>query len=326
MTAFAKTRVSGAGAQDYLNRLVANRLPTRDGRIGLCHALNTRGGVHSEFTIQRESANSFYLVSAGALKRLDQDWLHKQAPRDGSVRIDDLTSAMGVLVLAGPKARVLLQTICGANLANDNFSWLTGQETTIGLAPVKLLRINFVGEQGYEIHHGIEYQNHIFDALMGAGAPYFIKPFGIRAMDSMRLEKSYRMPGTELSIEYSAYESGLDRFIRPEKGDFIGRQALLEWQKRGVRNAFVTLEVSNHGDADPLGNNPLMIDGALVGRTTSGGHGFRLGKTLALAMVQPTLSAIGTSFEMTLLDSSCQATVIHESPYDPQNARIRDQE
>lgn len=323
MTAFAKTRVSGPGAQNFLNRLVANRLPTRNGRIGLCHALNTRGGVHSEFTIQREAANSFYLVSAGALKRLDQDWLDKHAPRDGSVRIDDLTSAMGVLVLAGPKARDLLQTICGANLANDKFPWLTGQETTIGLAPVKLLRINFVGEQGYEIHHGIEYQNHIFDALMKAGAPYFIKPFGIRAMDSMRLEKSYRMPGTELSIEYSAYESGLDRFIRADKGDFIGRQALLEWQKRGFRNAFVTLEITNNGDADPLGNNPLLADGELVGRTTGGGHGFRLDKTLALAMVQPKLSVIGSTFEMTLLDRTCRATVVQESPYDPQNARIR---
>ena len=323
MTAFAKTRVSGPGAEAFLDYLVANRLPSQAGRVGLCHALNSRGGVHSEFTVQRESSDSFYLVSAGAYKRLDQDWLTEHAPRDGSVRIDDLTGAMGVFVLAGPKARELLQKVCAVDLSNEHFPWLSGQETTVGMAPVKLLRVNFVGELGYEIHHGIEYQNHIFDTLMEAGSGHHIKPFGIRAMDALRLEKSYRMPGAELSIEYAAYESGLEKFVRPDKGEFMGRQALLDWKASGFRHTFVTLEVTQNNGVDPLGNNPLTIDGSLVGRTTSGGYGFRIQKSIALAMVEPKSAVPGTVLEMSLLDDHCLATVIHHSPFDPENTHLR---
>ena len=219
-------------------------------------------------------------------------------PDDGSVRFDDLTSAMGVLVVAGPNARALLQRVSDADLSNGAFPWLTGQEIMVGLAPATALRVNFVGELGWELHHGLEYQNHIFDALMDAGEDLGLKPFGIRAMDSMRIEKSYRLIGSELSIEYAAYESGLDRFVHPDKGDFIGRDALLAWRERGFANRFVTLEVHDVADADALGNNPIYADGALVGRATGGNYGFRLAKSLALAMVRPELSEPGTELEM----------------------------
>ena len=170
MTAFAKARVSGRGAEAFLDRLVANRLPHRVGRVHLCHALNTRGGVHSEFTIMREGPDSFYLISAGAWQRLDHDWLKKHMPDDGAVRFDDLTNAVGVLVVAGPQARALLQRVSDADFTNEGFPWLTGREIMVGLAPATALRVNFVGELGWELHHGLEYQNHIFDALMDAGA------------------------------------------------------------------------------------------------------------------------------------------------------------
>ena len=227
MTAFAKARISGPGAAAFLDRLVANRLPQQIGRVHLCHALNTRGGVHSEFTIMREAEGSFYLVSAGAFQRLDHDWLKKHMPDDGSVRFQNLTGALGVLVVAGPKSRELLQRVSDTDFSRAAFPWLTGREIIVGLAPAMALRVNFVGELGWELHHPIEYQNHIFDTLMDAGADLGLKPFGIRAMDAMRIEKSYRLIGTELSIEYAAYESGLERFVHPNKGDFIGRDALL---------------------------------------------------------------------------------------------------
>ena len=322
MTAFAKARVRGPGAAAFLNRLVANRLP-RAGRVALCHALNTRGGVHSEFTIHREAEDSFYLVSAGALQRLDHDWLNRWMPNDGSVVFEDLTSKMGVLVVAGPKSRELLSRVCDADLSNDAFRWLTGRNATVGLAPAKLLRLNFVGELGWEIHHGVEYQNAIFDALMAAGEDLHLEPFGIRAMDSLRIEKSYRMVGTELSIEYAALESGLDRFVRLEKEDFIGRAGLLSWQQRGFANAFATLEVDGPQDADPLGNNPLYIGSELVGRTTGGNYGFRVQKSLALAMLRPELATVGTALEIDVLGERCPARVIDESPWDPANERLR---
>ena len=322
MTAFAKARVRGPGARDFLNGLVANRLP-RVGRVALCHALNSRGGVHSEFTIQREAAQSFYLVSAGAFQRLDHDFLKRQMPRDGSVRFQNLTGAMGVLVLAGPKSRELLARVCEADLGNDAFPWLSGQETTIGLAPVKLLRLNFVGELGWEIHHHIEYQNTLFDALMEAGEDLGIAPFGIRAMDSLRIEKSYRMIGTEMSIEYAALESGLDRFVRLNKGDFHGRAGLVAWQQRGFENALVTLEVDAPEDADAIGNNPLYLEGEMVGRATGGNFGFRVGKSLALAMLRPVLADACTEVEIEILGERYPAKVVPESPWDPNNERLR---
>src|SRR5690606_24944367 len=244
-------------------------------------------------------------------------------PRDGSVQFENLTSALGVLVVAGPRSRDLLARVCSASLASENFPWLTAQDSTVGLAPARLLRVNFVGELGWEIHHGIEYQNHIFDALMEAGADLELRPFGIRAMDSMRVEKSYRLVGTEMSIEYAALESGLDRFVHPGKGDFVGRDGLLAWQKRGFANRFVTLEVQVTTDVDPLGNNPLYLDGALVGRSTSGNYGFRLEQSLALGMVRPDLAEPGVHLEIEVLGERFPATVLQESPYDPQNLKLK---
>jgi dimethylglycine dehydrogenase len=323
MTAFAKARVAGPGAEAFLDHLVANRLPQKIGRVNLCHALNSRGGVHSEFTIMREAPDSFYLVSAGAWQRLDHDWIRKHMPEDGSVRFDNLTNAIGVLVVAGPKARTLLERVSETDFSNATFPWLTGQEIMVGQAPTMALRVNFVGELGWELHHPIEYQNHIFDALIEAGADLGLKPFGIRAMDSMRIEKSYRLIGTELSIEYAAYESGLDRFVHPNKGDFIGRDALVRWRARGFSNAFVTVEVHDVTDADALGNNPIYKDARLVGRATGGNYGFRVEKSLALAMLRPEHAEVGTELEMDLLGTRHRVTVVPESPYDPDNLRLR---
>ena len=324
MTAFAKCRVSGPGAEDFLDYFVANSLPKKVGGVSLAHALNSKGGVHSEFTIRRESDDSFYLVSAGALQRLDHDYLKKHMPRDGSVQFTQLTGAYGVLVLAGPKARLLLERVTDADLSNEAFRWLTAQDIVVGMAPVNAMRVNFVGELGWELHHPIEYQNHVFDTLFAAGEDLGLQPFGIRAMDSMRLEKSYRMVGTELSIEYSAYESAMDRFIKPDKGDFLGRGALLAWQEAGMNNRLVTLEVEDVDDADALGNNALLADGELIGRATGGGYGFRVGKSLALGMVKPEFAEPGSRLEIEILGKTHAATVIPDSPFDANNERLRD--
>ena len=324
MTAFAKCRVSGPGAEAFLDYFVANTLPNNVGGVSLAHALNRNGGVHSEFTIRRESGDSFYLVSAGALQRLDHDYLKKHMPRDGSVQFTQLTGACGVLVLAGPKARLLLERITDADLSNEAFRWLTARDIVVGMAPVNAMRVNFVGELGWELHHPIEYQNHIFDALFAAGEDLGLQPFGIRAMDSMRLEKSYRMVGTELSIEYSAYESAMDRFIKPDKGDFLGRDALLAWQEQGTDNRLVTLEVHDVDDADALGNNALTKDGELIGRATGGGYGFRVDKSLALGMVKPEFAEPGSKLGIEILGKTYEATVIPDSPFDPKNERLRD--
>ena len=324
MTAFAKCRISGPGAENFLDYLVANRIPNKIGQIGLCHALNSQGGIHSEFTILRESVDSFYLVSAGALQRLDHDYIRKFMPIDGSVEYKHLTDAMGVLVLAGPKSRALLNKVSNADFSNEAFRWLTAKNIEIDGCQLNAMRVNYVGELGWELHHPIEHQNQIFDALFSAGEELGLKPFGIRAMDTMRLEKSYRMVGTELSIEYSAYESAMDRFICLEKADFIGRDNLIKWQKKGGENQLVTLEIDEIKDADVLGNNALTLNGELVGRATGGGFGFRVNRSLALAMVKPKYAVLGSEFSIDILGENYPAKVIADSPFDGKNERLRD--
>ena len=323
MTAFAKCRIKGPKAEEFLDNLVANKLPKKIGRVNLCHALNTKGGVHSEFTILKEAENSFYLVSAGAFQRLDHDWIHKWMPKDGSVIFENLTNSTGVLVVAGPKSRELMHRVSKDDFSNENFKWLSAKNIDVGYAPVNAMRVNFVGELGWELHHPIEYQNHIFDKLMEAGKDLGLKPFGIRAMNSLRVEKSYKLVGTELSIEYAPYESGLDRFIHPNKGSFIGLDALNKWREKGFNNKLVTLEVHNVTDADVLGNNPIYENGSVVGRATGGDYGFRLGKSIALGMVKPTLANVGQKLKIDILGKMHEATILEDSPYDAENKLLR---
>ena len=323
LSGFAKCRISGSSAENFLNFLVANKISKTIGRVSLCHALNSLGGVHSEFTITKESENSFYLVSAGAYQRLDHDWIKKNMPTDNSVVFEDLTNSKGVLVLAGPKSRELMKLVSKDNFENENFPWLTSQIVNIGNYPVLAMRVNFVGELGWELHHPIEYQNQIFDILFQHGSKLNLKPFGIRAMDSLRIEKSYRLPGRELSIEYAALESGLNRFVSENKGDFIGRDGLAEWKSKGLSYGFVTLEVHNVKDADALGNNPIYLDGKVIGRATSGGYGHRIKKSLVLAMINPSLIKIGLKVKIDILGTKYDASIINESPYDPSNEKLR---
>jgi Glycine cleavage system T protein (aminomethyltransferase) len=289
----------------------------------LCHALNTKGGVHSEFTIMKEAENCFYLVSAGAFQRLDHDWILKWMPKDGSVQFENLTNSMGVLVVSGPKARELMQRVSKDDFSNENFKWLSSKQVDIGYAPCTAMRVNFVGELGWELHHQIEYQNHIFDKLMEAGKDLGLKPYGIRAMNSLRVEKSYKLVGTELSIEYSPYESGLDRFIHPNKGKFIGLEALNKWREKGFNNKLVTLEVHNVTDADVLGNNPIYDKDKVVGRATGGDFGFRLNKSIALGMVKPEVATTGQKLKIDILGKMYDATILDESPYDPKNDLLK---
>ncbi len=324
MSAFSKATVSGRGAEEWLNSIVANNVPKGVGRIGLCHMLSLNGGVRAEFTIYKRAENSYYLVFAGASERHDWDYLTKLAPKDGSVTLQKITTQMGVLVLAGPKSRDVLQKLTDTDLSNHNFKWLSGKSINVGYAQAEALRVNFVGELGWELHHPIEMQNYIFDELMRVGSEFNIKPFGIRAMDSMRIEKSYRLIPREMSIEYSALESGLDRFVKLDKAcDFVGKAGLSAWQKKGFNNTFVTLEVHDITDADARGSEGIYKNGELIGRATSGGFGFRVNKSLALGMVLSNYAIEGAELEIEILGQRHRATVIPESAFDAENLALQ---
>lgn len=322
MSAFAKMEVTGPGAAQWLESILTTKVP-KVGRVQLSYLLTKRGGVRSEFTIYAMGPSAFYLVSAGALERHDHDYLEKLAPTDGSVKLSRVTTQYGVLVLAGPRSRALLSKLTDTDLSNNAFPWLTGKMISVGAASALAIRVNYVGELGWELHHPIEMQNYIFDKLFEAGAEFDLKPFGIKAMDSLRLEKGYKLIPREMSIEYSAYESGLDRFISLKKGDFHGRDALLAWKEKGLANAFVTLEVHGVTDADARGSEPIYLGEELVGRTTSGGYGWRVGKSLALGMLRPDLAAQGQEVEISILGKRHRATVIPDSPFDPANEVLR---
>jgi dimethylglycine dehydrogenase len=322
MSAFAKCEVSGPGAESWLNSILTNRAPTVIGRVTLSYLLTERGGVRAEFTLTRIGPERFYLISAGALETHDFDVLEKLLA-DNSVRIDKMTTQRGVLVLAGPRSREVLAKVADIDVSNGAFPWLTARRLSVKAASLIAMRVNFVGELGYELHHPIEMQNAIFDALMAAGAPFSIKPFGIRAMDSLRLEKSYKLIGRELSIEYAALESDLQRFVDFDKGPFLGRDALVAWRDKGFENKLVTLDVQGVTDADARGSEPVMKNGAMIGRTTSGGYGWRVGKSLALAMVKPEFSNVGDEVDVRILGEMRHAIVIPDSPCDPKNAALR---
>ena len=323
MSAFAKCLISGPGAEDWLNGLLSNVVPKKIGKLSLSYLLTDAGGVRAEFTVYKKGPQSYYLVSAGAMERHDQDYLVKALPADGSVRFERLTTAMGVLVLAGPRARDVLAKVTRTDLSNAAFPWLTGQSISVGAARVDALRVNFIGELGWEIHHPIEMQNYIFDTLMAAGAEFDIKPFGIRAMTAMALEKSYKLIPRELSIEYNALESGLDRFVSMKKPAYKGRDGIIAAKEAGLKWQLVTLEVFDVTDADARGSEPIYRDGALVGRATSGGYGARVNKSLALAMVAPEHATPGTELEISILGTVHKAVVIPDSPYDPENHALR---
>ena len=323
MSAFAKIEVSGPGAEAWLDSILTNRIPKAIGRVTLTYLLTARGGVRAEFTLTRVGPQRFYLVSAGALEAHDHEALQKLLPGDGSVRLDKVTTQRGVLVLAGPRSRDVLAKVADIDVSDKAFPWLAARHCSVRAAGLIAMRVNFVGELGYELHHPIETQNYVFDALMEAGAAYGIRPFGIRAMDSLRLEKSYKLVGRELSIEYAALESGLARFVDFHKGPFLGRDALVTWCGKGFENQLVTLEILGATEADPRGSEPVTKEGRTVGRTTSGGFGWRTGKSLALAMVKPEVAAPGTEVSVRVLGQELRAVVIDDSPYDPENAALR---
>jgi dimethylglycine dehydrogenase len=210
-------------------------------------------------------------------------------------------------------------------LDNAAFPWLTAQVIEAGLAvDVYALRVNFVGSLGWELHFPIEYANGLFDALFEAGAPHGIGMVGMRAMESLRMEKSYRMWGSDMTRDNTPLEASLDRFVRMNKASFIGKEALARQLAAGVPNRFVTVEVHDVIDADPLGNEPFFDKGGrMVGRATSGYYGHHIKKSLAIGYVRPEFAQPGTELAIEILGEKKPATVLPESPYDPENLALR---
>jgi dimethylglycine dehydrogenase len=323
LSTFSKYDVKGRDAHAFLERICANRIPAKDGGIMLGHLLNANGFIESEITVTRLGADHFYVLSAAVAELHDLDQLNWRKRDDEQVTITDITDDYGVLVLAGPCARDVLSQCTGEDLSNAAFRWLTGKTATVaGVTGVRLLRVNYVGELGWELHVSMAQMKTVYDALMKAGAPHGIQLFGTYAMNSLRMEKAYRGWGSELTTEINMFEASMGRFIRLEKEDFIGKAASLVMKQRGARMTLVYMSVDNT-DSDCMGNEPVYHNGKIVGLTTSGAYGHAIKQSLAFAYVDPKLTAIGTEFDVLVLGEKRSARIIAESAWDAGNERLK---
>ncbi|MFQ6547438.1 GcvT family protein [Aestuariibius sp. 2305UL40-4] len=326
-TAFAKHRISGPGATAFLDWFTTNRLP-KVGRINLTYALSTAGTTRTEYTIVRQGENDYYLVSAGGLHAYDEDYLYKaiweKEDEFGRINEEDVTTKWGVFAIAGPKSRDVLADLIRdpepeRALSNKRFPWLSARDIELGMVPVKAIRVAYTGELGWELHHPIEMQNHLFDRLMEAGEKHGLKLVGARAQNWLRQEKSYRAFGTELGRDATPLEAGLDRFVDLTK-NFHGKAAM---EATGLRSKCITLHIAGPNDADPWGREALYRNGERVGRCTSGGYSVAAAKSIAMGYVTPDHATPGTELEVKMFDRLWPAIVTEDSPYDPGNKRIR---
>jgi dimethylglycine dehydrogenase len=322
LSTFAKFEVAGADALAFLQRICPNRLPSKDGGIALTHLLTPAGFIESELTVTRMACDHFYLLSAATAQVHDRDQLERRRRRGDRITIVDVTDAYGVLVLAGPRAREVLAAVTAVDLGNSCFRWLTAREATVaGVRGVRLLRVNYVGELGWELHIPMAQMPVIYRALTSAGRVHGLRLFGSYAMNSLRMEKAYRAWGGELTNEVTLIEAGMDRFIDFGK-DFIGRSGTVSSRDAGPRTLLAYLEVDT-AEADCLGNEPVYCGDSLVGVTTGGAFGFAVEKSLAFAYVEPRLAKAGVALGIVVRGERRQARVIPQPAWDPANERLR---
>jgi dimethylglycine dehydrogenase len=276
----------------------------------------------------RLAQDEYYLVSAGAWTAYDSDYLRKaiedKAPEFGYIECHDVTTQWGVFAIAGPKSRdVLKEIVKDADprtvLSNKRFPWLTVRNIELGMVPVRAIRVAYTGELGWELHHPIEMQNHLFDLLEKAGEKHGMKLVGARAQNWLRQEKSYRAFGTELGRDATPLEADLPRFVDMNK-DFHGKQAMAD---HGINVKCVTLLIDGPADADPWGREVLYHGDTRVGRLTSGGYSVAFGKSIGMGYVKPETAVVGTKLKVKMYDQLWDAEIVEDSPYDPKNATIR---
>jgi len=313
---FSRFKVQGPGADDWLRGLVTGALP-KVGRVGLVYFADDRGRIVTEMSVTREAEDRFVLVTAAAAQWHDREWLERHMPEGAGFTLEDWTDRMSTLIVTGPASRDLLGPLTDADLS---LPWLSFQECRVAGRWAALLRVSFAGELGWEIHAETADIPAIYEAVLAAGA----KPFGMWALNSLRIEKGYRAWKGDLSTDYTMLEAGLDRFVKFDKPqDFPGKAALLAERQRGAAKRFVTLIVEA-GAADAPYMSAIWHNGAIVGETTSGAWGYRVDASVALAMLRADLAVPGAVLEVEIYGQRCRAVVQEDGPlWDPDNARLR---
>ena len=355
LSAFSKFEVTGEDVPAFMERLGANRPPRAVGRIGITHALTGAGGIASEFTVTRLAADRYYLTSAAAAERHDEDLLRRHAASFADVRVANRTEHLGILGLMGPEARTVLGALTDADLGHEAFPWLSARTLRVGTVgagtaragavEVRALRVSYAGECGWELHVAMADLPALHEALRKAGAAVDLRPFGAYALNSLRLEKGYRAWGADLTTERTPLEAGLDHLVRTEGREFPGREALLARAASPSAWRMVLLSVEPDGDADPFYTHTVWRDGRAVGIVTSAAPGHRTGTVLALAYLRPEAESRERgrpvrmdgrdgipesggnggdgALEISILGHRRPARVLAEPPYDPMSTRLR---
>ncbi|MTI02969.1 FAD-dependent oxidoreductase [Roseibium sp. RKSG952] len=324
---FNRIEITGKDRHAFLDRMICGNVTKRDGRVGLGYLLNEHGCIKGEATVANLSASErgpdrVWYGSAAASEYHDMDWLTLHLRQDEDVQLRSLTNDHTILVLAGPKARAVLSDCARGNWSSDAFPWLSVRECCIGFAPAVVMGVSFSGELAYEIHVPNASLYAAYLALREAGRAHGLELFGARAIESMRMEKGFLHWKADLITEFDPFETGLSRFVKLEKHDFVGKAALLERQSAGPKRKLVTLKIDT-AQAPAHPGSSLMQDNAVVGTITSGEYGHRVGMNLAYAFVKPDCATAGSTLLLDLCGEDIAAHVIDNSPYDPNFERMR---
>ncbi len=319
---YGKFSVRGPGAREWLDRVMANRMPREDGRIVLTPMLNEAGRIIGDFSVTRLGPGEYFLVGAGSTERFHLRWWEPRLPASG-VELESMMTRLAGFAIAGPRARDLLARLAGRDVSSRALPFFTGARMRVGPAPdVVVLRVSYSGELGYELYLPSEHQVPLFLALRREGADLGLRLAGMRALGSLRLEKGFAGWGRELSPDHDPFQAGLGRLVRLDKTGFVGRDAALRAAEREPEERLVLLEIDTD-DADPWGGEPVLRDGECVGYLTSAGYGHCAGRTLALGYVRSDAIASSAAYDVEVIGEPRPARRLERPPIDPDGERMR---
>ena len=325
ITAFTKIEIAGPDAATILDKLVANKLPQKQGGIALTHLLNERGRIEIEVTVIKLDIDRYYLVCAAFFEQRLLDHIARHGAA-GEYKIINRSTDWSALAVQGPKSRMVLAANTDAALDNANFRWLSAQEITIASHTVWAMRLSYAGELGWEIHGPAESMLDIYDALWASGEAHGIADYGSFAMNAMRMEKGFKGAG-ELTNEVTLPEADVMRFVKPDKGEFVGRDATLASIEASANGTMpwvcAYLSIEADGEMDGHGGEAVMLDGTVVGATASVAYGHTVGRILAFAYIKPHAAEPGTELDIVIMNEKRSAIVLGDAAYDPENLRPR---
>ena len=322
LTALAIVEVKGKGALTFLNHLAANQINRPVGKIIYSTLLTPRGGIKRDLTIARLAKDRFWILTGGGYLPQDLSWIRQHAPANGSVQINDISTRYTALGLWGPNARKVLQKVTQTDVSNQQFPYYTWQRLEIGAIPVLAMRLSYAGELGWEIYIPTESGLCVWDSLWEAGQAFNLIVAGMGAFESLRLEKGYRLWGTDIHTEYNPYEANLGWSVKLKKGDFIGREALLKLKAKGIKQKLCCLTLDD-SQAVLLGKEPIFNNEHCLGYVCSANFGYSVGKFIAYGYLPLNYAKLGTKLEVEYFGKRFGATVSDEPLFDPKMNRLK---